>query len=117
MESDRLGPRTRALLADAQTPLFLSVVSAWEVVIKGQAGKLQVVGDPQSFVRTRLRMQRIASLSVSLDHVLAIGSLPNHHRDPFDRLLIAQAQSEDLTFISGDRQLRAYDVRFHDAST
>lgn len=117
LASERLGPRTYALLADSQNALFLSVVSAWEIVIKAQLGKLHVDGAPEDFVRTRLRLQSIAALEVSLDHVLAVAHLPPHHRDPFDRLIVAQAQSEGLALVSGDRQLAAYPIVFHDAAT
>jgi PIN domain nuclease of toxin-antitoxin system len=116
LASERLGPRTYALLADSANAVFLSVVSAWEIVIKAQLGKLRVDGAPEDFVRTRLRLQSIASLEVSLDHVLAVAHLPSHHRDPFDRLIVAQAQSEGLVLVSGDQQLGAYPVAFHDAS-
>ncbi len=115
--SERLGPRTRALLADSANELFLSVVSAWEIVIKAQLGKLRVGAAPEDFVRTRLRLQSIASLELSLDHVLAVAHLPTHHRDPFDRAIVAQAQSEGLILVSGDRQLESYPVAFHDAAT
>ena len=113
--SERLGPRTRALLAEARTTLFLSVVSAWEIAIKTRLGKLELGGDPEDFVRTRLRLQSIAPLPVTLDHVLAVAHLEEHHRDPFDRLIVAQARSEGLVLISGDQQLRKYVIDFHDA--
>ncbi len=77
LASERLGPRTYALLADGGNALFLSVVSAWEIVIKAQFGKLRVDGAPEDFVRTRLRLQSIAALEVSLDHVLAVTRLPS----------------------------------------
>jgi PIN domain nuclease of toxin-antitoxin system len=115
--SERLGPRTSALLRDPQTELHFSLASAWEIAIKAGLGKITGVGDPATFIRTRLRRQRIAQLGISLEHVLAVASLPTHHRDPFDRLLVAQAQAESLTIVSGDRHLRLYDVDFHDATT
>jgi PIN domain nuclease of toxin-antitoxin system len=114
--SERLGPRTLALLRDPQNELHFSIASAWEISIKAGLGKIAGVGDPATFVRTRLRRQRIAQLGISLDHVLAVSNLPRHHRDPFDRLLVAQAQAESLTIISGDQHIRLYDVAFHDAT-
>ncbi len=116
LASERLGPQTHALLANSENELLLSVVSAWEVIIKAQLGKLRVSGAPEDFVRTRLRLQSIASLEVSLDHVLAVAHLPTHHRDPFDRLIVAQAQSEGLTLVSSDQQLAAYPIAFQDAA-
>jgi PIN domain nuclease of toxin-antitoxin system len=114
--SDRLGPQTRSLMVDPANDLFLSVVSAWEIVIKARLGKLDGIGDPAAFIRARLRRQRIVPLPVALDHALAVETLPLHHRDPFDRLLIAQAQAEALVIITSDRALWKYDVDLHDAS-
>lgn len=116
-QSGRLGPRTTELLRDPHNELHLSLASAWEIAIKASLGKIAGIGDPATFVRTRLRRQRIAQLEISLEHVLAVASLPGHHRDPFDRLLVVQAQAESLTIVSGDRHLRLYDVAFHDATT
>jgi PIN domain nuclease of toxin-antitoxin system len=115
--SDRLGPRTRELLQEPTNDLYLSLVSVWEVAIKAAKGKIEGIGDPSVFVRTRLRRQQVSPLGISLDHVLAVASLPQHHGDPFDRLLIAQAQAESLTIVTSDRQIAQYAVTVHDAST
>jgi PIN domain nuclease of toxin-antitoxin system len=115
--SERLGPRTRALLKDHSNEMHLSVASAWEVAIKGGLGKIRGVGDPAEFVRTRLRRQHVLTLGITLDHVLAVAALPLHHRDPFDRLLIVQAQAESLTIITADRDMSRYDVPVHDATS
>jgi PIN domain nuclease of toxin-antitoxin system len=114
---DQLGPRTRAVISDALNEMHLSHASAWEIAIKAGLGKLGGVGDPAVFVRTRLARQRILPLAITLDHVLAVANLPNHHRDPFDRLLVAQAQAESLTIITSDPYIGRYDVRVHDART
>jgi len=113
--SERLGPLTRALVRDRSNEMLLSIASAWEVAIKGGLGKISGIGDPAAFVRTRLRRQHILTLGVTLDHVLAVAALPAHHRDPFDRLLVAQAQAESLTIITADAHLALYDVKVHDA--
>jgi PIN domain nuclease of toxin-antitoxin system len=115
--SERLGPHTRALIRDASNEMHFSHASAWEVAIKAGLGKLRGIADPAMFVRTRLGRQRIAPLAITLDHALAVANLPMHHRDPFDRLLVAQAQAESLTIITGDPQLALYDVPVHDART
>jgi PIN domain nuclease of toxin-antitoxin system len=115
--SERLGPNTRALLRDRTNEIHLSVASAWEVAIKAGLGKIIGVGDPAVYVRTRIRRQQILTLGITLDHVLAVAALPAHHRDPFDRLLVAQAQAESLTIITADPQLSRYDVPVHDASS
>lgn len=116
-DSARLGPKTRALIRDRTNELHLSIASAWEVAIKGGLGKISGVGDPAVFVRTRLRRQHVLTLGISLDHVLAVAALPQHHRDPFDRLIVAQAQAESLTVVTADDRLGLYDVRVHDART
>jgi len=114
--SERLGPRTRALLVDPANELFLSIASAWEIAIKAGLGKIVGVGDPAIFVRTRLRRQSIVPLAITLDHVLAVAGLPHVHRDPFDRLLVAQAQAESLTIVTADSRLSQYDVSIQDAT-
>jgi PIN domain nuclease of toxin-antitoxin system len=114
--SERLGPLTRALLRDTSNDLHFSLASAWEIAIKGALGKIGGVGDPATFVRTRLRRQHIGTLAITLDHVLAVSALPPHHRDPFDRLLIAQAQAESLTIITADQAFAQYAVPVHDAT-
>ena len=114
--SRRLGPRTQALLIDPANEVFLSLASAWEFSIKAALGKITGTGDPSTFVRTRLARQRIVPLSITLDHVLAVSTLPAHHRDPFDRLLVAQAQAESLTIVTADPKFRQYAIAVHDAS-
>jgi len=113
--SERLGPQTRTLLGDKANVLHFSIASAWEIAIKGGLGKISGVGDAAAFVRTRLQRQQIVTLGISLDHVLGVANLPPHHRDPFDRLLVAQAQVESLTIITADRKIGRYDVAVHDA--
>ena len=115
LRSELLGVRARQLLADEKNELYLSVVSAWEVVIKARLGKLEVVGEPDDFIRTCLKKQRIFSLETRLNHVLAVANLSMEHRDPFDRLLVAQAYVEKLPLMSGDERLRSYPISFIDA--
>ncbi len=113
--SERLGNRARGILEDGANDIYFSVVSAWEVVIKARVGKLAVVGEPDDYVRSRLRMQRLRILPCELEHVVGVANLPDHHRDPFDRLLVAQAISEDFTLLSSDERLRSYAVQWVDA--
>jgi PIN domain nuclease of toxin-antitoxin system len=87
--SPRLSKKARALLADPAKTLLLSVVSAWELVLKTQAGKLRLPETPSVYVPTRMAHYTMVGLPIELAHVLAAASLPLHHRDPFDRLLIA----------------------------
>ena len=114
--SNRLGARTRNLIEDPANELWLSVASAWELAIKARRGlELGIAVD--EYVRSRLRLGRIRQLDIRLDHVLAVASLPEHHRDPFDRLLIVQARAEDLVLITADPQMGRYGVAVHDATS
>jgi PIN domain nuclease of toxin-antitoxin system len=115
--SQRLGSQTRALLVDPANEVFLSLASAWEFSIKAGLGKVSGIGDPATFLRKGLARQRILPLGITLDHVIAVSALPAHHRDPFDRLLIVQAQAESLTIVTSDPKFHEYAVAVHDAST
>lgn len=84
----------------------VSAASAWEMGIKMSLGKLQA---PES-LSARLREERFTPLAVTVDHGLRVGELPLLHKDPFDRLLVAQAQLEGLTIVTRDRRIAAYDV-------
>ncbi len=100
-----IGPQARAQIG-AATELALSVVSVAEVGIKAGLGRLAV---PEDF-EARVRGGGVAVLALKPEHGLALARLPQHHRDPFDRLLVAQAQAEGLTLVTADGQIAAYDV-------
>ncbi|BBX73126.1 type II toxin-antitoxin system VapC family toxin [Mycobacterium shinjukuense] len=112
MQSDpnRLCDRTRAIVADTRNNILLSAASAWEIAIKYRLGKLPLPEPPGCYVPDRMRRSGTSPLPVDHAHALRTAELPDHHRDPFDRVLIAQAQLLDLTIISADDQLSAYDV-------
>lgn len=112
----RLGQRTRTLLREPESDLYLSAASVWEIGIKYASGKLRYVGDPAVLVPQHVRRTGVITLSISTDHALAAAALPMHHRDPFDRLIVAQAQAEDLTVATVDRRIAAYGVQTLDAS-
>lgn len=105
-----LGEQGRALLSDHSVPRWVSPISLWEIAIKVQLGKLTSSDDPRFYTR-HLRKLRADILPVSLRHSLAILRLPLHHRDPFDRLLIAQAIEEDLTLLTRDHAFAKYEVK------
>jgi PIN domain nuclease of toxin-antitoxin system len=102
----RFGTTAANLMANASSQVLLSATVVWEVAIKRSLGKLDAPGD---FAVTLLGAGAQA-LPVSIDHVGAVGELPWHHRDPFDRLLIAQAISEQAVLVSNDQVLRPYGV-------
>ena len=106
----RLSERSRSLVASADSELYLSAASAWEIAIKYALGKLRLPEPPARYVPSRLEATRVSAMSVELGHALAVALLPRHHRDPFDRLLIAQAQLEDLPILTADPVFASYDV-------
>jgi len=107
----QLSRKALSLLEDPSNTLLLSVVSAWEIVIKCQAHKLRLPESPSVYIPTRSAHYGIETLPVILAHVLASESLPAHHRDPFDRLLIAQAKVEGVPILTADPQIRGYEVK------
>lgn len=108
----RLSATARALLDDpVSNTLMLSIASCWEMAVKIGAGKLAVKPSYARFIRTAVRGGRFRLLSIKLRHTDAITYLPLHHRDPFDRMLIAQAMSEDVPVVSADAAFDAYPVK------
>jgi PIN domain nuclease of toxin-antitoxin system len=110
-EPSRISRKARDVLADVSQEMFLSAVTSWEVAIKAASGKLQLPEPPDLYVPRRMAAQGLRPLAVSHQHALAVFGLPAHHRDPFDRLLIAQAKVEELTVISADRMFERYPVQ------
>jgi len=90
--------------------LFLSTASIWEILIKVQAGKLNFPRPAGPYVIRKLAENRIEVLPITIDHLLAVERLPMHHRDPFDRMLIAQSLNESMPLVSGDPQFERYGV-------
>ncbi|WP_249020821.1 type II toxin-antitoxin system VapC family toxin [Conexibacter sp. S30A1] len=108
---DRLGPAAKRQLRAAQELRF-SVVSFAEIGVKASIGKLD---DPPDLVEC-LGEMGLSVLGLTVAHAMAVAELPLHHRDPFDRLLIAQARIEGLTLLSADRRIMAYDINVVDAT-
>ncbi|MFL6429266.1 MAG: type II toxin-antitoxin system VapC family toxin [Acidobacteriaceae bacterium] len=105
-EPDRLSEHILGLLRDPQHTVYCSAVSLWEIAIKQNAGKLHVEGSlPEMIERYGFR-----ELPVTARDVENTRGLPMHHRDPFDRMLVAQAMAEQLVLVSGDRRMLAYEV-------
>jgi PIN domain nuclease of toxin-antitoxin system len=111
MDDERLPPSARALMADRDAELLWSAASSWEVAIKYGNGRLPLPTAPARFLAEQLASNRVTSLPVTDAHAWQVAELPPHHRDPIDRLLVAQAQVERVPLLSLDRALRAYNVR------
>jgi len=106
-ERSRLDQRTQAAVASPANQIFISAATAWEISIKHALGRLSFPLDQFDDV---LRRMGFDALPIQPSHAIAAGCLPRHHDDPFDRLLIAQAQAENLTFVSTDEAIARYDV-------
>ncbi len=115
-EPERFSPDVLLELGDPATELFLSAASAWEIGIKYALGKLPLPEPPDVYVPSRLERSGTSPLAVSHRHALHVARLPNHHRDPFDRLLVAQAQLDGLTLMTSDPLLSPYEVQLRAVS-
>ncbi len=109
-EPTRLNLEAGALLADPGNRIFLSAASVWEIVIKHALGKLTLPADPDQLVPRAMAEDGLIGLAIGHAHVLRVGRLPHHHRDPFDRVLVAQAQVEGMPILTADPVFGAYDV-------
>lgn len=109
-EPERLPEPLRALLSDRANEVYLSAASVWEIVVKAQLGKLTLPEPAEQYVPTRMQALGNLALPITQAHVLRIGSLPLHHKDPFDRVLVAQALVECLSLVTADARLRDYQV-------
>ncbi|MDX2029303.1 MAG: type II toxin-antitoxin system VapC family toxin [Blastocatellia bacterium] len=107
---ERLSARAQEIFADPENTIYLSAASSWEMAIKYQLGKLPLPEAPETYVPGRMLAQGIEALPIEHAHTLRVAELPAHHHDPFDRLLIAQAQIESLSLLTADPMFRKYKV-------
>lgn len=107
---ERLRPSAAELLESTDNTAVFSAVSALEIAIKFSLGKLRLPEPPETFVPSRVATLSMVSLPVHLGHALRVALLPHHHRDPFDRLLVAQSQIEGLPLMTADAAIAAYDI-------
>jgi PIN domain nuclease of toxin-antitoxin system len=105
-DPERLSPRAATAITDPGNDVFVSAVSGWEIAIKRARGKLRFP-DPD---RAMLATLRLRELPMSLRHAAMVATLPDHHRDPFDRMLLAQASADGLTLVSRDQAFAPYDA-------
>ena len=111
LEKDpRLSRRAHAAVIDGGNQVLVSLGSVWEVAIKAGLGQLSMPRDLAGFFRRHLALYGFDLLPITLEHVTAVRDLPRHHRDPFDRLLIAQSRLEGLSLVSADRRFAPYGV-------
>jgi PIN domain nuclease of toxin-antitoxin system len=109
-DSAAIPARLRDRLTSQRDTFLISAASAWEVAIKAALGRLRLPADAPTFLRTAIRDLPVVELPITVVHAARVAELPPHHRDPFDRLLIAQAQIEGLAIMTVDPAFRAYAV-------
>lgn len=102
-----LSPNARAAIKDGENAVYISAAVIWELVIKKSLGKLSMPNDLESV----LNANYFLSLPIIASHTLAIESLPLHHRDPFDRMLVAQASYENMSIVTRDPHILKYEVK------
>lgn len=110
-EPNRLSPTALALCRQPANTILLSVASVWEMQIKLQLGKLKLATPLAQIVASQRHANTIEVLAITLDHVLALETLPLHHKDPFDRLLVAQANLESAALVTHDPIFTQYSVQ------
>jgi PIN domain nuclease of toxin-antitoxin system len=106
----RLSDRARDLLSDGANEASLSIASVWEMAIKAGAARIDLPDIAERYVPDRMRHHGFELLSIELSHAFRAGALPRIHGDPFDRMLVAQAQIEDLPILTADPAIGRYDV-------
>ena len=107
----RLSPRARKIIGDGSNELFFSAASGWEIAIKAGLGRIELPAKPAEFITEQLSINAIQSLPVKMEHALYVAALAAHHRDPFDRLLVAQSKVENLPIITSDAHIAKYGVK------
>ena len=110
-DSTELSRRARRVIADGANEIYFSAASAWEIAIKSSLGRVTLPDEPEVFITAQLQENGFQVLPVQLHHALGVAALPAVHRDPFDRLLVAQARTEQLAVLSRDARLARYSVR------
>ena len=109
-DDPRLSSRSRALISAADNTVAVSVATVWEIAIKAGLGQLEAPPDLRGYLQAQLARNRFELLPVLFEHAVAVRDLPPHHRDPFNRLLVAQSRVEGLALITRDARLGAYAV-------
>ena len=110
LEPEKLSRKTFDLIGNQENSLVISTASVWEIVLKVSIGRLSIPMNLEAFIRTTLSRLNARVINITLDDTLGIGSLPLHHKDPFDRILISQSRTREIPIITKDAQIGRYDV-------
>ncbi len=106
----KLSATAKAVFLENDDELLLSAVTGFEIAVKYSLGKLVLKEPPERFIRERIQANALIPLAITIEHTMRLADLPFHHRDPFDRLLVAQALSDSLPILSADALLSAYGI-------
>ena len=109
-DAPQLSTTAKDFIASPNNQIFFSVAGAWEIIIKVGTGKLNIPEEPDPYITSRLTDNRFEVLEIELAHVLQVAKLPDLHRDPFDRIIIAQSQVTEMPILTIDRLIVQYDV-------
>lgn len=109
-EPEKLSLQSKSILEEQENQIYLSVVSIWELQIKSQLGKLTLERSLKSILESQQETNGLEILSLEIMHIFGLENLPYHHKDPFDRLLISQAKTENLSLLSADHIFSKYEV-------
>jgi PIN domain nuclease of toxin-antitoxin system len=109
-DDPKLSGLAKDIFLDSNNELLLSAVTGFEITIKYSLGKLHLTEPPKEFIANRMKANALTELPITLNHTLALQDLPWHHKDPFDRLLVAQAMVAQIPILSSDGQLSAYGI-------
>jgi PIN domain nuclease of toxin-antitoxin system len=111
LKDHRLTAKAKQILTSDTDELIFSLVSLWEIAIKMKIGKFNKLGSSVAYIRDEMTEYGMELLPIRYEHILRLESLPHHHGDPFDRLLIAQAMTESIPIVTSDAKFKAYDVK------
>ena len=109
-DDSRLSDTARQVIADGANEIHFSAASGWEIAIKARLGRLTVPDDLARFMTSQIEQNGLRTLAIELGHALRVHALDDLHRDPFDRMLVAQSMIENLPIVGRDKQIAAYDV-------
>ena len=110
-DDTQLSEHSKEIIGDSDNQVFLSAASGWEIAIKSRIGRLKLPRRIGGFISEQMSENAISNLSITMSHALQVSELPDHHRDPFDRLLISQSQIENMPILSVDPLIRKYNVQ------
>ena len=110
LDDKRISTKAKSIIKDSKNEIYFSAASAWEIAIKTKLDRLKIKGDLESFIIEQLSTNNFVPLSITISHSLYTERLPQFHKDPFDRIIIAQSKIENMSLISKDKNIKKYKV-------